>query len=112
MTIVIYGMFIEILFYFIGGMSIRIIFIIILGYGAKNMVSVPITSVGGAADTGNFLSFASSVVGYNPSWVTCSSDYAVNQVTRKKRFCFLHTDKHLNIYYVMGMELVISASII
>ncbi|CAO3596581.1 unnamed protein product [Absidia cylindrospora] len=67
-----------------------IIFFIILGYGAKNMVNTPIPTTSGAFEAGNVLSFATSVVGFNPAWVTCASDYAVNQpVSFDRRIVFI-----------------------
>ncbi|KAH8553659.1 NCS1 family nucleobase:cation symporter-1 [Umbelopsis sp. PMI_123] len=55
-----------------------IIFFIILGEAAHHMTYTPITATG-ATEAGNWLSFAASVVGYNPGWVTCAADYSVNQ---------------------------------
>ncbi|KAI8584592.1 hypothetical protein K450DRAFT_296090 [Umbelopsis ramanniana AG] len=55
-----------------------IIFFIILGEAAHHMTITPITAVG-ATEAGNWLSFAATVVGYNPGWVTCAADYSVNQ---------------------------------
>jgi purine-cytosine permease-like protein len=74
-----------------------IIFFIILGEAAHHMTITPITAVG-ATEAGNWLSFAATVVGYNPGWVTCAADYSVNQVCiifiniGKTRFHFLTND--------------------
>ncbi|KAG2172288.1 hypothetical protein INT43_004830 [Umbelopsis isabellina] len=66
-----------------------IIFFIILGVSCHHMELTPIES-SGATEAGNFLSFAASVVGYNPGWVTCAADYSVNQPpTFKKRIVFV-----------------------
>lgn len=56
-----------------------IIFFIILGEASHYMTVTPIQATG-ATEAGNFLSFAASIVGYNPGWVTCAADYSVNQV--------------------------------
>ncbi|ORZ12710.1 purine-cytosine permease FCY21 [Absidia repens] len=63
---------------------------ITLAYGMKNMVNTPIPSTSGASEAGNVLSFSTSVVGFNPGWVTCASDYAVNQpISFNRRIVFI-----------------------
>ncbi|ORZ03536.1 permease for cytosine/purines uracil thiamine allantoin [Syncephalastrum racemosum] len=54
-----------------------IAFFIVFGLGVKHMRVTP-TSETGATEAGAFLSFAASIIGFNPGWVTCAADYSVN----------------------------------
>lgn len=56
-----------------------ITFFIVFGLGVKHMTVTPI-SESGATEAGAFLSFAASIIGFNPGWVTCAADYSVHMV--------------------------------
>ena len=80
-----------------------IIFIIMLGEGAKYMVSGP-WGGSGSVEAASVLSFGASVFGFGIGWVSYAADYTVHMpVNASARAIFIATCAPLSVFLFFGI---------